>query len=147
MNPSPEAVAAIRARVADWSPTDAEVASALNAPTVDNPTPAATVPIPFLTRDLMGTLDQPALAKIMALPSLARLLEDIERGEPGRLDNWIALLTAGGAISQAQAGVISGVVHATGPDPSWPSLISWAQASLGRPVDVDDVAAARASGG
>lgn len=99
---------------------DARATAALNAPaSVPNPTPQAQVPKPFLTRDLMGLLDAAAIGKLQSLPSLARLLDDIAAQVPGPLDNWIALLQAGGTITPAQGAALAGVVHATQPDPAW----------------------------
>lgn len=142
-NISAEGAAQIREHVTDWSPADATIAGSLNAPAIANPAPQPTVAKAFLTHDLMSLLDAPALAKIQSLPSLARLLDDIELGVSSRLDNWLALLTVGGTITTNQAAALSGVIHATELDPAWPSQISWAVANLGRPVDLEDIAASR----
>lgn len=113
---------------------DADAAALLSAPVpVANPAPPAQMPKPFATRDLMGVLDTAALSRLQALPSLARLLDDVALGDPGRLDNWIALLESGGTITAAQAQAIRAVYMATEPDPAYQAQIpgpSWAQATF-----------------
>jgi hypothetical protein len=148
VHPSNEAITLIRDYVTDWSLDDAAIAAALNTATLANPIPAATVAKPFSVRDMMSSLDAAALGKIYNLPSLPRLLDDIEAGDLVRLENWLALLQAGGTLTAAQAATLSGMIHATMPDPSWSAQISWAVANVGRAVDFQDVADARlASGG
>lgn len=142
-NPNPEAVAWILARSPDFARTDAEIAADLNAETVPNPAPQPTVRTPFVTTDLMGALNAASLAKIKGLPSLARLLDDITAQLPGPLDNWLILLQTDGTISPTQAGAMAAIVHATGPDPSWPPTIPAAVADLGRELDAADIAASR----
>lgn len=141
--PSPKAIDAIRSRVADWTPDDRTIADSLNEPTVPNPTLQPTVPKPYRTRDLMEALDTAAIAKIKALPSLGRLLDDIAKGEPDQLENWISLLQSDGTIDQDQAGALYAIVHGTEPDPDWPANVSWAEVTIGRAVDESDIAASR----
>lgn len=149
MNPTPQAIAALRAAFAptlSGAGTDGAVAAAINATTVANPVPVApTVPKPFVTADLMGTLDAAALTNIRNLPSLARLLDDIAAQLPGPLDNWINLMGATGTVTPAQAAALSGIVHATEPDPSWAAQVPWPLPNLGRLVDAADISAARSS--
>lgn len=142
-NPSPAAIALIREQVTDWSPDDATIVADLNAPSIANPTPQPTIAKPFAARDLMGVLDSAAKTKLLTLPSLARLLDDIEAGAIEPLENWAGMLATGSIITQEQAGSLMAVLHATETDPNWPEQISWAEAVIGRPVDADDIAAAR----
>lgn len=142
-NPSPAAIALIREQVADWTGDDATIAASLNAPSIENPAPQPTIAKPFTARDLMGVLDSAAKAKLLTLPSLARLLNDIEAGVIEPLENWVAMLATGAIVTQEQAGALMAILHATEPDPSWPPQISWAESVIGRPVDTDDIAAAR----
>lgn len=143
MNPSPAAIALIRERVTDWTPDDASIAAMLNVPSVANPTQRPTVAKPFTARDLMGVLGQPEQAKLLMLPSLARLLDDIVTGSLVPLENWVIMLRSGDFITQEQAAGLFAIIQATEPDPSWQPQISWAEAVIGRLVDADDIAAAR----
>jgi hypothetical protein len=124
---SPAEIEALRAELAGPAYAGLDAAARLDrlhAPEmVPNPTPRGQVPKPFVTADLMGALDATALTAIRDLPSLARLLDDIERQDPGRLDNWIGLLAGTGAITPGQAQALAATVHATWPDPAWTETV------------------------
>lgn len=148
MNPSPQAIAAIRAHVTDWTPDDATIAANLNAPSVTNPTPQASVPKPFTFADVMGCLTPASIDNVRGLPTSTALITAINARDVTSILNWLGALQAGTAlITAAEAQAVQTVVTATELDPSWQAQIGWGVANLGRPLDSEDVAAARAAGG
>lgn len=142
-NISPVAVTKIRAQVADWTKDDATIAATLNNRTIANPTPAPPVPKPFSVSDLYGVLDHPAKAALDAHPSLPRILEDLNSNNITACNLWVTLLQEAGHVTATQGTAMSKIVNATQPDPDHPALISWAEQSLGRLVDADDINASR----
>jgi hypothetical protein len=156
MNPSTPAITAIRARVTDWTPDNPTIAASLNTPSVANPVPVApTVLKPFATADLMGKVvlpagdpnagqpDAVALSKIYDRPAVVAFRDDCVKQDRSAVGAWLQLAFLSGDISQAQYAAMVGVIQATQPDPSWAAQISWAVATLGRPVDASDIAASR----
>lgn len=143
MNPSPQAVAAIRSRVTDWTPSDATIAAALNAPTIANPATRAVVPLPFTVAQVFGAVGQPSLAGLKAVAFVPDIRDKIAANDRTACGLYAGLLLAGGVITPADYSAIMAIFQATGPDPSWPAQISWAVATIGRPVDTLDVAASR----
>lgn len=143
MNPTPQAIAAIRARVADWAQSDAAIVAALNAPDHPNPIPQPQVPKPMTTTGLLGKVSGPGKGKIYTRPAIVGIQDDVRRGDRMAVRNWFGLALAGGDIDQAEYAALTAEIDATVPDPNWPPQVSWAQATLGRPADTDDVAAAR----
>ena len=145
MNPSPEAIAAIRAHVTDWTPDDATIASNLNAPSVPNPVQAApTVPKPYTFADVMSCLSSASIANVRSLPTSTALITAINARDTTSVLNWLSALQAGSPlITTSEAQAVQGVVTATEPDPTWAAQIGWAQANLGRPADAADIYAAR----
>lgn len=155
MRPSPQAVALIRSKVTDWAPDDAAIAASLNAPDRPNPVPQPTVPKPFSSSGLMSLVVLPAgdpnagqpdvtrLAKIYGRPAIVAFRDDCARQDRNAVAGWLQLAFLAGDVSQAQYAAMTAVLQATGPDPSWPARIGWAVATIGRPVDEDDVAASR----
>lgn len=148
MSPSPDAVAAIRARVAELgldAARPADVARALNTP--DRPNPAAPpppVPAPLDPDALLGSLAPESAARLFANPNLGRFLDDLHAGDRDRVRRWAALAVQAGAIGRAEGAALAAACDATTPDPSHRAEVSWAEAIVGRPVDADDVAAALA---
>lgn len=144
VNPSPQAVAAIRAKILDWAPTNAAIAVALNAPAVANPAPQTTLPKPFAFGDVFGLLSDASVAAIRDTPNTTDLIDKVNAGDRAGVGRWVAVLGKLPAkITPAEAAALMAVLQATQPDPAWPAQISWAVANLGRPVDTDDVAASR----
>jgi hypothetical protein len=145
MNPSPAAIAAIRAHVADWSASDAQVAASLNAEQVANPAPQGTVPTPFYQSDVLGLLSEGSKAKLKDVAFLPRISDDIKKQDRPAVGLWAQVLALGSVITADELTALAALLAATGPDPSYPPQVSWAMAYLGRPVDAADVSASRPS--
>lgn len=144
MNPSPSAIASIRARITDWSPSDSTIAAALNAPSIANPTPQPQLPKPFSFGDVMGCLDSGSIAKIRDLATGIDLINKINAGDVVGIGHWIIALQAGTPlITSDQATAVTAVITATIGDPTWSAQLSWAAVNLGRPADAADLAASR----
>ena len=143
MNPSPDQIAWIRSYVATlpggWSTSTPDIVAAANAPAVANPTPQPTVPKPFAVSELMASLDPATLAKLRTLPSLPRVLDDVNANNVAGCNLWLNLLLASADITQEQHDAMALTVNGTYLDPSWQSQVGAAQASIGRPVDQLDV--------
>ena len=153
MNPSPAAIAAIKTYVAamtspaaGWANTNAQIVTAMNTPSISNPTPQATVPTPYTVVTLLDCLTG-SFATVANYPSLPAMLADINARNTGNCLNWLALLSGGTPplITSGEASAINAVLTATELDPSWQSEISAARSELGRPVDAADIVAARAA--
>lgn len=143
MNPSPQAVAAIRAKVADWSPSDASITAALNSPSVSNPVAQATVAKPFAVQDIFGAVAPASLAKLTNVAFVPDIRDKVQSNDRAGCGLYANLLMAGGVLTQADHDAVMAVLAATEPDPLWQSQISWAVATIGRPVDSNDIAASR----
>lgn len=144
MNPSAEAVAAIRQHVADWTPTDADIAAALNAPAIDNdPGTRPTVAKPISVSSLMGMVSSASRARIYDRPGVVAFRDDMTRGDRAAVANWFVMAHDAGDLSDAEYAALMAELQATQPDPAWPAKVSWAQVHIGRPVDAQDIAASR----
>lgn len=148
MNPSPAAVAAIQTYAAalsgGWAGNaDDAILAAANAPSVANPTPQPTVAKPYTYVDLLGHLSAGSIAKLVVLPSLPTIVDSINAGNLLACQRWIATLVAGAIITGDEATALGGVMAATEPDPAFPARISWAEADIGRPLDLSDISEAR----
>jgi hypothetical protein len=149
MNPSPAAIAAINTYVGGlaggWvGNTDAQIATAANTPAIANPTPQGTVPTPFTFTSLLGSLSQSSAANVESFPGVSDLYNDIIAQNGPRVLAAIALMSASGRILSAEATAMTTTINATELDPTWPAQVGWAQANLGRPLDANDSAVARA---
>lgn len=149
MNPTPDAIAAIATFVAGLSGgwtgnTDAQVVAAANDPAVANPAPQGQVPAGYSAASLLALLSQASAANVESFPGISRLFDDILAQDSPRVLATIALMSASGRILSSEATAMTAAVTATQADPSWQSQIGWAQANLGRPLDLADSAAARA---
>jgi hypothetical protein len=145
-HPSPSALEALRARVTDWSATDEALVAALNAPDRPNPTPQGTVPAPLSESALLALLTDPtngSLVRLVEWPNFGLLKADIAAQNRAGVLLWAQALAAAGLIAPGEAGALSAYVQGTEPDPSWPAEVSWAEATLGRSVDGDDIREAR----
>lgn len=143
MNPSPQAVAAIRSKVSDWTPTDGAIAASLNTPTVANPTPQPVVPIPLTVAGAMALVSAENRAKVYARPAVVAFRDDVNRGDLAGALGWLTLARDAGDLADSEYAAIAAAAQASGPDPAWQPRISWAMANLGRPVDPSDIAASR----
>lgn len=150
MNPTPQAIAAIETYVAGLSGgwagnTDSQVATAANLPAVANPAPRATVPTPFTLAGLLGQLGSASLEHLASFTGLAQLQADVNAQNIPNCVAWCGFLAAAAVITSGEAAAIAAIVTATELDPSWPVTVGWAQATIGRPLDLNDSAIARAS--
>lgn len=142
MNPPPAAVAAIRGEVADWSPADAAIADQLNAPDRPNPAPQATVPVPFTPTGALALVGPANLAKLIGSPATVEFNAAAVAGDVAAAA-WLAFALGAGYLTAAEHDAILALAQQTQPDPAWPPQVSWAVATLGRPVDVQDIHASR----
>jgi hypothetical protein len=146
VHPSPLAIASIRAKVTDWTPSDATIAASLNTPSIANPTPQGQIAAPVYESELLGTLtDQGngSLVKLINWPNFGLLKADIEIQNRAGIGLWCQALTLAGYITQGEASAIVTYLGSAVADPSYQTLLSWAQVNLGRPVDADDITASR----
>jgi hypothetical protein len=145
-NPSPEAISAIRAEVSDWTSDDASIAASLDAPTIANPAPRPTVPVALTVSGVLGALSAESKAKLHTVAFVPAIRDAINAQDRAACGLWAQILMDGGVITPAEGQALMGLLSATQPDPSWPAEISWAESTLGRLVDPEDVAAARPQG-
>lgn len=146
-NPTPAAIAAIRGHVADWAPTDAEIAAALNTATEPNPVPQGTVPRYLLTADVLGLLSPASVGALFDSGNLPDMRDTIVAQDREGVVTWAAAALLAGKINQAEHDAVAAMAQETVPDPAWQAEVSWAVLTLGRAVDAADIAAARAAGG
>jgi len=137
----------IQGFITDWTPTNNAILTALNAPSVANPTPQPTVAKPFAFADVMGCLSAASVANVRSLATATQLITAINLRDVVSIGNWLAALSSPPAlITSGEAAAVGAVITATELDPSWPAQISWAAANLGRPATLADVIAARPQG-
>jgi hypothetical protein len=148
-SPSAAAIAAIKAHVTDWSPTDAAIVANLNLPTIANPVSVVPQVLPIIdASSLMSHLTDPnngSIGKVANWPNLNLLTNDIEIQNRSGIGLWAFVLTAFGAITSGERTAINAYLASTIADPNWPSLVSWSSINLGRSVDSDDIQTARIS--
>jgi hypothetical protein len=152
MNPSDTAIAWIKSYVASLSDswagnTDRDVVTAANTPSIANPAPQGTVPKPYTAASLLGLFSQASAASVEGFPALQGLFDAISAQDGASIAAAVALLEASGRVQPSEAAAITAAVTATEPDPSYPALIGAAQSHIGRTLDIDDVATARAAAG
>ena len=170
MNPSPAAITLIDTYViglsGGWAGnTDAQILTAINAPSIANPASQGTVPASFTADSILlsGAISTASVAKLLALPSydstvIPLLNLSVKTGaDITNLNGWAKAYFMAGALQQSEfdalaapcpgttAGAATGLFNQTQPDPSYQSQLSWAQVNLGRPADENDIAAARAN--
>lgn len=155
MNPSPPAIALIKTFVTGLSGgwagnTDAQIVAAANDPTIANAPgvpgyqPQGMIQTPYTFVSLLGGLSQPSAANVESFPGISNLFDDILAQSTSRVLAAVQLMAASGRMTSGEAAALGAILTATEPDPGWPSLVGWAQANLGRPLDLDDSAIARA---
>ena len=150
MNPTPAAIAAIDIFVAGlaggWaSNTDAQVVTAANNPTVANPAAQGQIPAGYSAASLLGLLSQSSAQNVESFPGIAQLFADIVSQNTPSVLAAVSLMLASGRILSSEASAIGTAVVAIQPDPAYQSHVGWAQANLGRPLDLYDSATARAA--
>ena len=147
-NPSPSVITALDAKVptlsGGWTGnTDAAIAGLLNATSIANPLPQATVPKPFTVAQVFGLLSGASVANLKTVPYVPDIRDKVQANDIPGCVLYLNLLLAGSVITQAEHDLILAAVTATQPDPSYQAQISWAVATINRPIDAADVAAAR----
>lgn len=146
MNLSDAAVVLIREHITDWTLDDASILASLDAETLDNPAPQGRVAAPVYESALLGLLDDVAngsIVKLINWPNFGLLKSDIEAGNRDGIGLWCQALTLAGIITQGECGAILSYIGSTIPDPAWPAKVSWASVNIGRPLDLEDIAASR----
>lgn len=146
-NPSAQAVAAIRAHITDWSQTNAQILSVLNAPVLANPVSQPTLPAPVLSADIINAISSASLAKCTRNTSFPGMHADILAGNRPQMLQWAQLFTKCGDITVSELTAITNLLNATMGDPAWKAQVSWSALNIGRQLDLDDIATARAAGG
>jgi len=141
--PNPAVIAAIRGRVVDWTPTNAQIAATLNTANIANPTARLNVPKPMTTAALLGLIVNANKAKVYGRAVLSDLRGDIRAGDRTGVKSWFGLALVAADITSAEYTALVAEVDAVVPDPSWPAQVSWAQLNIGRPLDASDIAASR----
>jgi hypothetical protein len=143
-NPSPQAIDAIRGKVAalgiDWGTSTPEaILAALLADLTDNPAGSApSVPVRFNSLDLAtacSEANRPKLAGVLAGSAAALILAQ----DRPSLANGLDTLALIGVLSADDATAMKAVLDRVEPDPSWPAKVPAIEVSLGRPVDIEDI--------
>jgi hypothetical protein len=153
-NPTPRAVETIRDRVValglSWAnQTDADILAALQADLVDNPNPRPVRPRMLREVDLMTLLTDPdhgSVARLLNWVNFSMVQADIRANDHGRALTWIKVLPALDLITSAEAEALAAYIQEQVPDPDWREQLTVMEWALGRPVDLDDIAVARAAG-
>lgn len=140
---APDEIAAIRA-VADFTQSDAAIADALNAETIDNPAPRGLVQPAFNVTTLLGSLSNLAKKSLAANPNTATIRDDARRIDGPAMCNWAALLLKDDQIDQADFDLIMATCRPVA-DSAWKARVSRAVSILGRDATASDIAVARAS--
>lgn len=125
----------------DWSPTDAEIAAAMN----DAPSVAPKVPVTLSASQVLGRLAAESQARVAGWVQLPAVLADIRGNDHGAVQNWTQLAFAGGVITEAERDAILAYTASEVDDPDWDTARSaaWNLCQLGRDVTAEDVAQAR----
>ena len=115
----------------------------MNAASVANPVPQATIPTPYTLAQFISALSAGSLTNLKTLSWLYNLAQDIGLMNTPSVLIDLQLLKATGVILAAEYTTLSTAVNSTELDPSWPAQVGWAQANIGRPVDLNDIATVR----
>lgn len=156
-NPSPEAVQAIRTRVVglglDWEAvTDGQVLDALRADTVPNTDPQPDVTADFQATDFLAVFEGDAAhaERLIHSPAfVGPIVALLDAPNPKtaaqlrQIGGWAQALLLAEDVSPAQYQAITAILSATRPDPAYRETLPRIETALGRPLDADDVAAAR----
>lgn len=146
MRPSPIAVELIRGRVADWSVGEKAILDELNAATERNPAALLEMPKPMTVSNLLPLLTKEELTAVRQEPWLVSFIGDVKAQDREAVLQWAAVAEMTGLVSAATRDAVLNEVLATIPDPAYRANLSWAELALGRPVDADDLRAARPEG-
>lgn len=149
-NPSDAAKQAIREYVTpvEWAEsTDAELRDRLNAPSIPNPSPQSSVLAPISVTGLMQLLTPEEAGKVLNTAWVTDFRDAVVSGDRERALNWVNAAAFVALVSPESRNAVAGAIMQEVLDPDWPAQVSWAEVNLGRQVDIDDIAAARAAGG
>lgn len=149
MNPSPALIDFIRERQPGWHLSDLEIAETLNALTTLNPVAEAPqVRVrPTLAQLLACITDDGRRAQVVQWSLFPRLFDAYQAGDLETLRDLSAAALAAGFVGEAEIGAMGQLFAATQPDPEWQKELPLPLVEFGRPVDEEDVAAARAAMG
>lgn len=148
MNPSPVAIALINTYVTGlpggWAGnTDAQVVAAANLASVANPVPQGTIFTPFTLASLAASISASSRSNLKSFAALDSLIADINANNIANCLAWWTVLAGMAVITSAEATALTATVQATELNPAWPAQVGWAQANLGRPMDIYDSQIAR----
>lgn len=143
MNPTSEAQQKIQDRVSDWTPSDQEIADALNSDLVDNPEAQDTVPKPYSMADIMGAISAQALAKVRSEGGITEIAQAVRANDDERVLMWAQSYLVTGDITQSEYDAVQAIVTDTQLDPDYDAQVPWPQVHLGRLVDADDIQKSR----
>lgn len=144
-NPTPAAVTWLCAQVTDWALDDAALAMALNATLVENPVFCPQIPRPMDALSLIAHLSPESCAKLEGAQLITEVNRAISASERETVQRWVTYSVSRGHITTDEYGALMGELAELIPDPEWSAEIPVSVAALGRPVDADDLAAARAA--
>jgi hypothetical protein len=124
--------------------TDGQITAALNEPDTPNPAPQGNVPRLMKMGELMGLAGTATRAALLGNPNLPTARADVLAQDHVGVATWLAAYASVGTIPQGEYDAMMDYVMTPVPDPSWQAQVSWAVLNLGRAVDAEDVATARA---
>lgn len=139
MNITPDVVAQVSAYVTDKTPSLTQVLANLNAQTIPNPQPQASIKPPMTFTAFASGIDPASLGKVMTYAHLPDIIADIKDQNYDAASLWVSGLTAAGILSTADSASLSKLMSATIPDPSWTPMMSWAQVNLGGILTNQDI--------
>jgi len=148
MNPSEQAKATIQNKVEsesglDWTQSDQEIANGLNALTVDNPETQQNVPKPYSMQDVMGQLNDSTIKTVRSEGNMSAIADAVRENDDSRVLTWASAYKQTGDLSDTEYSDIESIVTATHPDPNYESTLNWAQETLGRSLDANDISESR----
>jgi hypothetical protein len=142
VNPSPQAIALIRSRVTNWNQSNDAILTALNAPSIANPKPQTQKPKKLKMGDVLGTISRASKGKLIGVAFLPAIRDAINTQDRTSCLDWLDVLNSGGIITDPEKTDLTTLINSTELDPSWVAQISWAEATIGRLLDILDIIAA-----
>jgi len=142
-NPTPAAVAWLRAQVTDWALDDAALATALNAALAPSPGTCPELARPMDALSLIAKLSQESLTHVEGANLLVEINRAIAARERVTVQRWVTYCYARGHITEAEHTALQTELAELIADPDWAAEVPAPVAVLGRLVDADDLAAAR----
>jgi hypothetical protein len=146
LNPTPELVAWIEDQDPDWSQPDEVIATSLNALTARNPLPRDSFPKPFTVPEVFALLSKASMKNLSKLHYVPDVRDKISANDREACGHYFELLFQSANITQSEYKAVVSLLAATVPDPGWTISVPETVANFGRPLDPDDVAAARPQG-